>query len=163
MKRKAGRPSSYSESMATKICNRMSDGESLRQICRSPGMPRLPTVLRWADDNLEFRDRYARARSAMLEHWAQEILTIADTPRKGTTVTEKPDGTEIKTADMIEHRRLQVDARKWLLSKLAPKKYGDRSALEVSGPDGAPIKSEASVTVDQAAAKYRDLIAGKTS
>jgi hypothetical protein len=41
---------------------------------------------------------------------------------------------------MIEHRRLQVDARKWMLAKALPKLYGDRIAAELTGKDGAPLK-----------------------
>jgi terminase small subunit-like protein len=34
---------------------------------------------------------------------------------------------------MIEHRRLQIDARKWMAGKLRPRKYGDKQP----DPDGA--------------------------
>jgi hypothetical protein len=44
---------------------------------------------------------------------------------------------------MIEHRRLQIDARKWLIGKMAPKKQGDQQQLEYSGPDGGPVTLEA--------------------
>jgi hypothetical protein len=48
--------------------------------------------------------------------------------------------TEVTRGDMTEHRRLRVDVRKWYLSKIAPKRYGERLAHEVSGPDGGPIE-----------------------
>lgn len=41
--------------------------------------------------------------------------------------------------------RLRIDARKWLASKLAPKKSGDKLAAEVSGPDGGPIQQSLTV------------------
>jgi len=40
----------------------------------------------------------------------------------------------------VARSRLRIDARKWLASKLAPKKYGDKVAAELSGPDGGPIR-----------------------
>jgi hypothetical protein len=40
----------------------------------------------------------------------------------------------------VDRSRLMMDARKWLASKLAPKKAGDKIAAEVSGPDGGPIQ-----------------------
>ena len=43
------------------------------------------------------------------------------------------------TVDMVERARLQVDTRKWLLSKLRPEKYGDRSTVEMSAPGGGPL------------------------
>jgi hypothetical protein len=30
------------------------------------------------------------------------------------------------TGDMIRHRQLKVDALKWVVSKMLPKKYGDK-------------------------------------
>jgi hypothetical protein len=38
----------------------------------------------------------------------------------------------------IQKHKLQVDTRKWLLSKLAPKKYGD--TLKLAGHDGGAVK-----------------------
>jgi len=35
---------------------------------------------------------------------------------------------------MIQHRRLRIDARKWVVSKLMPKKYGDSSKVQNSEP-----------------------------
>ena len=103
-------------------------------------MPPLRTVMRWLDARPAFCQQYARAKAIGLEAMAEDILHIANNPIWGKTTTVKPDGgIEEKTGDMIEHRRLQVDARKWLLSKLAPKKYGDKIAAEISGVDGGPI------------------------
>jgi len=42
----------------------------------------------------------------------------------------------------VARSRLRIDARKWLASKLAPKKYGDKIDATLSGPDGGPIKTE---------------------
>lgn len=138
-KRKPGRPSGYSDAIADAICERLAGGESLVTICKSDDMPNAATVFRWLSDetNKPFCERYARAREAQADTLAQEILHIANTPQEGVIVTTKEWGEEIKTADMIEHRRLQVDARKWLASKLAPKKYGDK--LEVAGDPSAPL------------------------
>jgi hypothetical protein len=83
----------------------------------------------------------ARAREAGADFLADEIVAIADTPMVGVKKITKPDGgIEVTEGDMIDHRRLQVHARQWHLAKIAPKKYGDRTAHEVSGPDGAAIQ-----------------------
>ncbi len=118
------RPSSYTKAMAARICDRLAEGESLRAICRTDGFPNIVTVMRWLDSFAPFRSQYARAREIQAETLAAEILDIADTPMLGTIETAKEWGIEIKTADMIEHRRLQIDARKWIASKLKPKVYG---------------------------------------
>ena len=83
------------------------------------------------DDGL--RQLYARAKEEQLQILADEIQQIADEPQSGEVVTLKGDEREVKIADMIEHRRLRIESRKWLLSKLAPKKYGDKIQQEVSG------------------------------
>jgi transposase len=149
------RPSEYSEERAAAVCTLLAEGLSLRQIAARDGMPDKATILRWlaATDaegkplHADFRDRYARAREMQAEHLAHEILEIADTPCEGERIEEgvDKDGNPVsKTVreDMLGHRRLQVDTRKWLMAKLAPKKYGERVATEVSGPDGAPVKVE---------------------
>lgn len=49
------------------------------------------------------------------------------------------------TADMIERSKLQVDARKWYLSKVMPKKYGDQVKHEVTGANGGPVSSQVQI------------------
>ena len=79
------------------------------------------------------REQYARARESQADAIFDEILAIADTPMVGEKRKVKEDGSvEIQTGDMIEHRRLQVDARKWMAGKLRPKKYGDKLDIEAS-------------------------------
>ena len=76
---------------------------------------------------------YARAKDEQLQILADEIQPIADTPQMGEIITIKGDEREIKICDMLEHRKLRIEARKWLLAKLNPKKYGDKLGLEHSG------------------------------
>lgn len=103
--------STFTQEIFDKICERMADGESLRAICKTKGMPAKRTVLRWvaADDTLA--KQYAEAQLMRAEHYFDEIVEIAD------------NGTDpAKT-------RVQVDARKWVLSRMNPKKYGDKMDL----------------------------------
>lgn len=134
-----GRPSSYNQDTVDMICERLSCGESLRSICRDEDSPGLSTVFKWLATVPEFREQYAHAREAQAEALFDEIIEIADTPQIGQKTVSKATGVEITEADMIEHRRLQVDARKWIASKLAPKKYGDKITQEVTGANGGPI------------------------
>lgn len=120
------------EPLIAEICERLAEGQSLRSICEDPHMPSIGTFLGWVAENSTLAEQYARAKAIGLDVLAEEMLAIADTPQEGETITSKEWGEERKTGDMIEHRRLQVDTRKWLLSKLAPKKYGERQAIEHS-------------------------------
>ena len=69
----------YTSEIADTICSRMSEGESLRAICRDPGMPSEGTVRGWAVRDVEgFAERYRAARQMLLEYWSDEIVAIAD-------------------------------------------------------------------------------------
>ena len=118
--------------MADAICGRMETGESLRSICKDDDFPHLGQVIKWlaSNANIEFRLQYAHSRQVGLEVMADEVLNIAD---------QEP----VKTADGkidnagVQHQRLRVDTRKWILSKQLPKVYGDRTIL--AGDEDAPL------------------------
>lgn len=126
-----GRPSTYSADVAAAICERLANGEALNAICKDEHMPPESTVRGWALDDVDgFSAKYTRARDIGLDAMADRLLLIANTPQEGETSTDQEWGTSVKRGDMIEHRRLQVDAHKWYLSKMAPKRYGDKLTLD---------------------------------
>ena len=136
MAKKVGAPSNYSESMASKICALLASGMSLNKICKIEGMPSMQTVFNWLAKYPEFLENYARAREAQADVYADEIIDITDEPAKIVPTTGAVDSAD------VAQKRLQVDARKWLASKLKPKKYGDKVTNEVIGQDGGPVKIE---------------------
>ena len=113
----------------------MAEGESLRSICRDPEMPHRSTVHQWLSKNPEFAIQYALARELMVEHWADEILEIADDGTTDFVTKVGRNGAEYEAVDQehIQRSRLRVDARKWLMSKLKPGVYGDHLDVEHSG------------------------------
>lgn len=132
-----GRPSSYTEEIAAEICGRIAEGESLLKICADDHLPNRSTVHEWiVADREGFASKYARAKDACLDLLAEEIIQIADTPEIGQKTVSKATGLEVTEGDMVEHRRLKIDARKWYLSKVAPKKYGEKIAI--GGADDLP-------------------------
>jgi hypothetical protein len=137
-----GRHSEYDPTIALEICSRIAAGESLRKICLDEQMPVQSTVFKWITANEDFAKQYACARTAQMEAMAEEIIEIADDGLNDTYETE--DG-ERTNSDVIQRSRLRVDTRKWLMSKLAPKKYGDKVEQFISGPDGGPIKAEVKI------------------
>jgi hypothetical protein len=134
-----GRPSVYTHEVADEILQRLAAGESLRGICEGDAMPAASTVATWVIDDREgFAERYARARRVQALHWAEEIVAIAD---DGTNdVTVDADGNERTDHDAIQRSRLRVDTRKWLLSKVLPKVYGEKVAVAHTDPDGNPLR-----------------------
>lgn len=113
------------------ILDKLSIGKSLREICSADGMPSESLVRKWTVQDEEFGAQYARAREAGMEALGDEILQIADSQEGDVLVKE--DGTAIVNHDAIQRAKLRVDTRKWIMSKIAPKKYGDRLDLNHSG------------------------------
>ena len=112
----------YTRDIADTICTRMSEGESLRAICRDPGMPSEGTVRGWAVRDFDgFDQRYRAARQMLLEFWADQILDIAD--------DEESDP---------RSRQIRTGTRQWLMSKLAPRRYGDK--LQLAGDPESPLQ-----------------------
>jgi hypothetical protein len=127
MTKQGGRPSKYSERLAATICGRISCGESLKAVCRDPAMPMASTVFLWLSKDEAFRDQYSLAMQSRSDAQAEEILEIADTPMIGEKVVDSDEnGVTTTREDMLGHRRLQIDTRKWLMARMLPKKYGDK-------------------------------------
>lgn len=131
-----GRPSLFTEELATRICERLAAGESLRAICLDDDMPDESTVRKWAiAPDHPFYPQYARAREIGYHGMADELTEIADDGTNDWMERRKEEnaGWEIN-GEHLQRSRLRVDTRKWLLSKALPKIYGDKLAL--AGADG---------------------------
>ena len=138
------RPSEYTPEIADLICERLSNGESLRTICAGEDMPSKSTVFRWLAANADFGTKYAYAREEQADLYAESIVDISDEMEVQATY----QGEEVRldiSSSAVARNRLRVDARKWYASKLAPKKYGDKLALG-GAEDMPPI--EHSLTVN---------------
>ena len=139
-----GRPSIYTQEIADTICKALAEGKSLRSICREEGMPTEATVRMWAADDREgFYSQYTRARDIGLDCVAEEVFEIAD------------HGSD------HQRDRLKFDARRWYLSKLAPKRYGDKITQEHTGADGGPIQSQATIKVTDAPPEVLEWLASQ--
>ena len=142
---KPGRPSLFTPERCQEICDRLSKGEPLTVICSDAHMPHDSVVRDWMAHNEEFSRDIARARELGFDAIAWEAKQIADTPLMGEETTIKASGVETKRADMLGHRKLQIETRLKLLAKWDPKRYGDK--LAIGGADDlGPIK-----TMDDAA------------
>jgi hypothetical protein len=145
-----GRPSIFTPELAESLCDLIADGKSSRQVCSELALSER-VLFNWLKKDAEFMQQYAHAREMQADLLFDQIIAIADTPLMGTKTVAKEWGLEVTTGDMIEHRRLQVDARKWLVVQLAPKKYGDK--LQVGGAEDLPsLKHETTMnlTADEA-------------
>lgn len=137
-----GRPSKYTKELGELICDRIALGESVKSICKDPEMPNASTVFLWVldDDKKEFSDKYAKARATQAELMFEEINEIADDGTNDYVTRLNADGEEYETVNTehIQRSRLRVDTRKWYLSKVLPKKFGEKTDI-TSG--GEPLKT----------------------
>lgn len=137
-----GRPKIYSKKLDKAICVRLADGESLRSICRDEEMPCKATVFNWLfdDEHKEFLDHYEKARGIQAEILADELTDIADDSQNDYMLKHfGEDEREVLNSENIQRSRLRIDTRKWIASKLLPKKYGEKIQQEITGKDGGPI------------------------
>lgn len=141
-----GRPTKYTKELVDVICERLADGEGLIGICEDEAMPDRSTVFRWLEVREEFRDKYARAREAQADYYADEIVDVSknralDLPLDNGKGGYTPDTTA------VQRDRLIIDALKWKASKLAPKKYGEKVQQEITGAEGAALIPSITVNV----------------
>lgn len=127
---KSAKPERDKDAICQAVLQGMRDGLSAFKACQAAGVPQ-STFNRWVDADAKLAEDYAHAREDLIERMANEVLELAD-----SEVPETGDGKRDWQA--IQQRKLQVDSRKWLLSKLAPKKYGDR--LELAGDKENPLQ-----------------------
>jgi len=92
--------------------------------------PSHSTIRKWIFENKEFSDKYEMAKQEQADFLADEILEIAD-DRDGDLI-EGQFGTSGNPVN-VSRARLQIDARKWVASKLKPKKYGDKLDVTSAG------------------------------
>lgn len=109
----------YTQDLADRICHLIGDGKSLRSVLKEEGMPVGSTVFKWLRLYPEFEKQYARACEERTEAMAEDILDLSDTVEKDMVSIQKV--------------RLQTDNRKWLMSKMKPKKFGDKLDLTSDG------------------------------
>lgn len=122
----------YTPEIAETILERLSDGDRLRKICEDEGMPSRGAVQHWVvNDHEGFASRYARACEIGLQLMAEDTLDISDDGRNDVFTAD--DGDERTNHDVVARSKLRVDTRKWLLSKMLPKVYGDKLDLNHSG------------------------------
>lgn len=136
----SGRPTKFTQDLATKILARVMAGESLRSVCRDEDMPARSTVHLWLAKDLSFSDQYARACDIRAEDLFDEMFEIADDATNDWMMRGSGENaTEVVNGENVQRSRLRIDTRKWALARMNPKKYGDKITNEVVGKDGGPI------------------------
>lgn len=137
------KPVRFSQELFDIICGEIASGRSLRSICTDEGMPTVSGVMKWLIEKPEIVEQYTRAREIQAETIFDEMLDIADDASNDWMLSNKPDSDSwLLNGEHIQRSRLRIDARKWQLSKMIPKKYGDKTDITSNGNTiaVAPIK-----------------------
>lgn len=121
------------------ICEWISEGKTLRDYCRQDGKPKYVVIYDWLRDDSDFAERYARAREAGHDVIADEIITIVDQHPPPTAQGSTDSG-------YVTWQKNRAWTRLQLLAKWNPSRYGEsKKAVELSGPNGGPIKTQAAI------------------
>lgn len=148
----------FDEKMGELICELMANGWSMRQITKLDGMPGRTNINRWIlkgfaedapKDLKRFAESYTRAKDLRVNFWEEEIIDISDDTSNDWMEREHPNGGSTKVADkeVVLRARLRIDTRKWLMSKLIPKRYGEKITQELTGADGAELVPIVNVSI----------------
>lgn len=109
----------------------IANGETISKICAVDGMPEKSAIYSWLAKYSEFAENYARAREAQMEAMVDEIIEISDDGSNDTYTDD--DGNERTNGDVIQRSKLRIDTRKWLMSKLAARRYGEKQQVDHTG------------------------------
>jgi len=135
----------------------LSDGVSLRELCRRDGMPSWRTVYDWMNADAAFASRIAHARDVGYDAIAEDILDIADDGTNDWVERKMKDGSVKETLDAehVQRSKLRIETRLKLLAKWNPKKYGEKQTVDVGNKDGETFKADSvdSVALTQALAE----------
>jgi hypothetical protein len=98
----------------------------------------------WATNREGFSPKYTRAREIQAMSIADELLEIADDARNDWMQrpgrSDDDPGWQLNS-EHVQRSRVRIDTRKWLLSKMLPKVYGDKTEVAVTGADRGPVQS----------------------
>ena len=133
----ATRQLEFKQEIADIICDRLMDGESLKAICSEPEMPSKVTVCKWLNRLPEFANQYSRAREVQADGMVDEMLDISD-DSQNDWMTKR--GLQVPDNEAIQRSKLRIDTRRWVASKMRPKKYGDKFGAD------APAEGEENIT-----------------
>lgn len=140
--KKMGRPTTYTLTLADNICAQLAEGKSMRTVCKGEGMPVMSTVFLWLRTHPEFSERYTQAKAEAADALVEEMLDISDDGTNDWMEIHDKEGEAVGykiNGEHVQRSRLRVDTRKWIASKLKPKKYGERVDVDHGIQEGNPL------------------------
>lgn len=138
-----GRPTDYNDQVASRLLAEIADGKSVASLCKQDWAPSRQTFYQWIHKHRAFADSYAKAKDDCAESLADEIIDIADDGTNDWMDNNDPENPGYRlNGEHYQRSRLRIDTRKWVASKLKPKKYGEKTEVEHSGSVGSRTPAE---------------------
>lgn len=120
------------EEIVERVCEYIVENNApLRHALELHDRPTRKTFYKWLDENEDFVNQYMRACEERADVIFEEILDIADESNADVSISD--EGQIIKNGDIVQRSRLRIDARKWMLGKMQPTKYGDKIDVTSGG------------------------------
>jgi len=113
------------------ILYEIEQGNSLISILRRKEFPSTATFYQWLEADEDKAKRYVRACEIRADVIFEDIIDIADHSNE--------DHTPFTGANVVQRDRLKIDARKWIVAKLHPKKYSDRVYQDITTHQEQPL------------------------
>ena len=129
-KNKGGRPTTFTETLGSFILHELAGGETLKAICKTPGMPVPQTVHRWRKRYPAFDAAYRVAREHQAESWGDDCIEISDDDTLDTY--EGPKGTMPNHAN-VQRDRLRIETRWRLMQATNAATFGKQVDHKHSG------------------------------
>lgn len=125
-----GRPSSFTQEIADEVCRQLAEGKSMRKVCKAENMPDMTTIFRWLRTNDKFCQQYVKAKEESTDALHEDLTELGDEAIElAQTVDSKASNAVVQAV------KLKSDNLKWVMSKLKPKKYGDKVDMTTNGKD----------------------------
>lgn len=122
------RPSEYTQEIGDRICQEIGNGWSLRTVCDAEDMPNMSTIFEWIRKYEAFSKQYAVACEERTEAHNESLLEMGD-EAKNLAQSVDPKA----SSAVVQAIKLKADNLKWHMSKMKPRKYGDKLDLTSGG------------------------------
>jgi len=126
----------YSEPIAIEICERISSGELLINICADEHMPTVRRCHQWLSGNADFKSLYGASINDRLSIFEEEVIKIADDAyRDFKEVVRNGRATRVPDGEAIARAKLRVEVRFRHLKAYRPERWAEQSTLNVKQQD----------------------------
>ncbi len=135
-----------------KFLDLLAKGLSVSDISKMEDMPHTPTIYAHIRKNKELEEAYKLAREVQAELMLDELIAIADDGRNDYMEKLDEEGQVAGfslNGEFVQRSRLRIDTRKWIMARMAPRRYSERVVQELVGKDDGPIQTQSSMTLNQ--------------